>query len=156
MTPASVVVCTRDRPERLATCLAAVTAVLRPGDELVVVDSASQTSRSVEVAEAAGARVVRLEEPGLSRARNAGVAATTRPVVAFTDDDCRPRPGWLEALTAPLDDARVGWVLGHVLGEGEGAVTSVSEAAGAPRLVGVGEDTTLLGHGANFALRRSA
>ena len=35
-----------------------------------------------------------------SRQRNLGWRAARGEVVAFTDDDCRPEPGWLEALVA--------------------------------------------------------
>jgi glycosyltransferase involved in cell wall biosynthesis len=42
-------------------------------------------------------------EPGTgspARQRNIGWRATSAPLVAFTDDDCRPEAGWLEALVA--------------------------------------------------------
>ena len=35
------------------------------------------------------------------RSRNIGWRAATAPLVAFTDDDCRPAPDWLERLLAP-------------------------------------------------------
>jgi GT2 family glycosyltransferase len=41
---------------------------------------------------------------GPAAARNAGWRATDAPVVAFTDDDCAPAPGWLAALVAAVDD----------------------------------------------------
>ena len=55
--------------------------------ELVVVDSASRGSAVREVASSAGAVVLRCEQPGLARARNAGVAGSTSPYIAFTEDD---------------------------------------------------------------------
>ena len=43
-------------------------------------------------------RVLRQERSrGPATARNAGWRAAAAPLVAFTDDDCRPEPGWLEA-----------------------------------------------------------
>jgi GT2 family glycosyltransferase len=51
---------------------------------------------------------------GLAAARNAGVAVACAPIVAFTDDDCEPEPGWLAALLAAFVDPRVGGVSGHV------------------------------------------
>jgi glycosyltransferase involved in cell wall biosynthesis len=82
----------------------------------VVVDDAS-TDATAAVAERAGARVVRLERrSGPALARNAGLAATTAPLVAFTDADCEPAPGWLSALVAALGDADL--VTGPVLPAG--------------------------------------
>ena len=102
----TVVVPTRDRPDRLAVCLAALerqTADL----EIVVVDDASRDAAAVAAAVAAAprARLVRGAGRGPAAARNAGVAAARAPVVGFTDDDCEPVPGWAAALAARLGDA---------------------------------------------------
>jgi glycosyltransferase involved in cell wall biosynthesis len=113
-TPVTAIVCTRDRPERLRGCLEAFNATLRPSDELLVVDSASTTAQTREVAEAAGARVIRSELPGLSRARNLGWRSAQHDIVAFTDDDCRPLPSWLHELSLPFKRPEIGWVTGSV------------------------------------------
>jgi glucosyl-3-phosphoglycerate synthase len=55
-------------------------------DELVVVDSAS-TDDTAAIAREAGARVVRLDEPGKGRALQAGVRATTADLICFIDAD---------------------------------------------------------------------
>ncbi|MDP9181294.1 MAG: glycosyltransferase, partial [Actinomycetota bacterium] len=68
----SVVVPTRDRPGFLRSCLAAITPLLGPGDELVVVDSASADRAAVAAEVTPPAVLVRVERPGASRARNAG------------------------------------------------------------------------------------
>jgi hypothetical protein len=46
---------------------------------------------------------VRGAGPGAVAARITGVAASTSPYLAFTDSDCRPDPGWLEAGVAALE-----------------------------------------------------
>lgn len=153
--PVAVVVCSRDRANLLAESLTAIRAVLRPGDELVVVDSASTDGSVAAVASAGGARVVRVEAPGLGRARNAGWRATSAPVVVFTDDDCRPQPGWVEAAAAALH-GDVGIVWGRVLDDAAQArgvqLSTTSEAA--PVEGSLAADLSALGHGANMAFRR--
>jgi glycosyltransferase involved in cell wall biosynthesis len=73
--------------------------------EVVVVDDGSRDDTAAR-AEAAGARVVRRAEPGgAGAARNDGVRATRAPLIAFTDADCAPGPGWLAAGVAALADA---------------------------------------------------
>lgn len=48
----------------------------------------------------ARARIVAGPGRGSYAARNAGVEAARGQWLAFTDADCRPRPGWLDALAA--------------------------------------------------------
>jgi GT2 family glycosyltransferase len=153
-TSAAVVVCCRDRADLLAGALPAITAVLRRGDEVVVVDSASHDDSVAAVARQGGVTVVRCEQPGVSRARNAGWRSTTHPVVLFTDDDCRPQPGWVEAAVAALAADRVGVVWGLVRADAEsGVALSVLDDTG-PLEGSLTGDLSALGHGANLALRR--
>lgn len=106
----SVVVPTRDRLTLLEGCLAALRADLRPGDEVLVVDSASV----VAVPALPGARVLRAEAPGTSRARNLGWRASGHGLVAFVDDDVRVLPGWADALRAAFTDPAVAFVTGRI------------------------------------------
>lgn len=110
MPPAvSIVVPTYERPAQLAACLRALSALEYPADrlEIVVVDDGSAEPPRADILRAhAGAqrvRVVGAPHAGPGAARNAGVAVADGEVVAFTDDDCLPEPGWLRELTAPLD-----------------------------------------------------
>jgi GT2 family glycosyltransferase len=70
--------------------------------ELVVVDQSTnddsaQALREVEQQDSR-LRVIRSGLTGASNARNVGVAATSAPILVFTDDDCRPDPGWVSAM----------------------------------------------------------
>ncbi|MBE9156503.1 glycosyltransferase [Nodosilinea sp. LEGE 06152] len=47
-------------------------------------------------------------------ARNAGIAAATGDILAFTDADCQPEPDWLIALVQPFTDSAVGLVAGEI------------------------------------------
>lgn len=112
--PIAVVVCSRDRPDELNGCLTAVRALRYPCFEVVVVDNASRDERTAGVAARHGVRCVREPLPGLDRARNRGIAETTQPVIAFTDDDARPDPLWLAAIAEALREPSVAAVTGLV------------------------------------------
>lgn len=151
----AVVICCRDRADLLADALPAVLAELAAEDELLVVDSASVDPRVGAVARAAGARVLRCEEPGASRARNAGWQATDRALVLFTDDDCRPLPGWRDAAAKALAEPGTGAVWGQVLADRE---TGIALSVGAFTSFELTSDSDLseTGHGADMAFCRSA
>ncbi len=131
----SVVVSTFDRPGRLARLLDALRAQTlgRDAFEVVVVDNGSgpSTGQLLAAARTRGDLDLRCERHevtvGPAGGRNAGWRVARAPMVAFTDDDCRPAPGWLDALLAvcaahpeaivqgptrpdPDDAARQGWL----------------------------------------------
>ena len=68
-----------------------------PEYEVIVVDNASKDESARLVAARWSARYVREDKPGLDWARNRGFAVAQSPIVAYTDDDARPDPGWLRA-----------------------------------------------------------
>src|SRR5437764_776840 len=113
---ASIVVPTRDRPECLSRCLAALAEQrLEAGEyEIIVVDDGSSPPVALgPSAPAAKVRLVRRERAGgPAAARNAGIRIATGAVLAFTDDDCRPSPRWLEAGLAAVE-AGAGVVMGR-------------------------------------------
>jgi len=99
---ASVVVCTRDRAERLASCLEAVMAQAYPDFEVIVVDNAPHTDEVADLIDGRSwpvpVRRVVERRPGLAWARNAGLRAATGRIVAYLDDDERPDGHWLAEL----------------------------------------------------------
>jgi GT2 family glycosyltransferase len=101
----SVIICTRDRPAALARCLRAVQRCGHEPLEILVVDNApssDETRRAVSALARDDPRVRYTCEPrpGLSRARNHGLALAAFQIAAFTDDDTTVDPGWLTALAA--------------------------------------------------------
>ncbi len=111
----AVVVPVRD-DDRLALCLAALARSTLPAAqrEVVVVDDGSRRPLDRLVARFPGVRLLRQAPTGSYAARNRGVAATTAPVVAFTDADCLPEPDWLEQGLAALQTPGVDVVAGCV------------------------------------------
>jgi GT2 family glycosyltransferase len=103
----SVVVCTRDRPDSLGPTLDSLAAQSHRAYEVLVVDqSRSDVTRAMltERGESDSRfRYLRLAEPGLSRAYNAGIGATSGPILAFTDDDCTAPADWLESIERAFD-----------------------------------------------------
>lgn len=70
---------------------------------IIVSDNASPCGEAAVRARIADrARLVISHERGAGPTRNAGVAASSAPIIAFTDSDCVPNPGWLEHGLAAL------------------------------------------------------
>jgi glucosyl-dolichyl phosphate glucuronosyltransferase len=96
MPDVSVVICTRHRPDALQRVLRSLAeqTLDRNRYEIIVVDNGGDAEG---LARDAGANaVVRVEEPGASRARNAGWPLASAPLVAFVDDDAVAAPDWLQ------------------------------------------------------------
>lgn len=95
----SVVVPVYRHWELVPDLLAALAAQSFSDFEILLVDNAPGEPRP-DLALPERARVLPCAAPGSYAARNAGVAAARGRMVAFTDADCRPDPGWLAALAA--------------------------------------------------------
>lgn len=104
----SVVIPTRNRPGPLARALASLARQTLPADwsvQALVVDNSEDGNAAPVVAAALlpfPAERLHVPEPGVSSARNRGVAAAGGEVVAFLDDDCEAAPGWLAAQVGTL------------------------------------------------------
>jgi glycosyltransferase involved in cell wall biosynthesis len=101
----TIAVCTRDRPEMLRECLAAMKALERPVAEVLVIDNASTDDRTRQVAEEFPfVRYVREPRRGLDWARNRALVEAGTPIIAFTDDDVLVHPGWVSGLLRAFGD----------------------------------------------------
>ena len=108
MVDVAVIVPTLRRPDSLARALRSIfaqTGVEGRVAAVVVVDNDPTGSAAGPVAELQGEAPWPLvyrhaPVPGVATARNAGLAATDAPLIAFLDDDEAAAAGWLDALLA--------------------------------------------------------
>jgi glycosyltransferase involved in cell wall biosynthesis len=117
----SVIVATRDRPSHLVKCLHSLLALQYPRYEIIVVDNAPSSTATVDLfqdicRDNPGVRYAREDRPGLSWARNCGIAAARGEILAFTDDDVVVDRYWLVELARGFSaTAGVGCVTGLIL-----------------------------------------
>ena len=113
----SVVICAFTA-ERLASMDEAIAALDRgpgpPHEIVLVIDHAPELLERVRDRWAAVRAIPSEGPPGLSGARNAGVAASTGAVVAFLDDDAIPDGDWTRRLGEAYADPAVRGVGGRV------------------------------------------
>jgi GT2 family glycosyltransferase len=105
----TVVVCTREHPEPLRLTLESLVTQEYPAYRILVVDNAPRTDATARVVRSFADRGVDVEylvepRPGLSRARNAAVAAAPGEILAFTDDDVVADRYWLAEVARGFAD----------------------------------------------------
>lgn len=129
---ASVVVPTYRRPHALARCLSALAAQEPPAggfEVIVVIDGEDGAQEALATARASpvAARVFVQANAGPAAARNHGASFARGRWLAFTDDDCRPAPGWLRALAPEVErepEALVGGTVRNGLADNRSAAAS--------------------------------
>ena len=84
------------RPEQLLRCIEHLKELDYPDYEVIIVDN--RPDDGCPLAEFPAVRVVRESVPGISAARNRGIAVATGEIIAFTDDDVKVNRLWLRAL----------------------------------------------------------
>ena len=104
----TVCVCTHDRPRYVRDCLAGLRrqTIAPERFEILIIDSASPEPAHFELRSMArehpNATLIRVDEPGVSLARNAGAAAATAEYIAYVDDDAIPAEDWVAAILRAL------------------------------------------------------
>lgn len=112
----AIIICTWNRADSLRATLLSLQQQAAPGGvsvEVIVVDnnSSDDTAATVEALRK-GWRLGELRylfegRQGKQFALNAGIAASTAAILAFTDDDILFPPGWVPEICATFDDPRV-------------------------------------------------
>ena len=157
---ATIVVCTRNRPAFLRSCLEGIAGLERAPDEVIVVDNTAGSQETETTAREFGAVYTVEPTKGLSRARNRGLAQSHSEIVAFLDDDATPDVHWLGMMLEPFKDPQVTTVTGRIITPqsrvGEIAVqTTRSLCNKDPEWFGTATFGGL-GLGSNMAFRRKA
>jgi len=116
----SVIVPTYRRPKDLAKLLEALDQQTFPKDrfQVIVVDDGGGILLDTIVApfrRALNLTLIYQENKGPASARNNGASFSKGTFLAFTDDDCRPAPGWLKALADVLKQSPLSLCGGRTL-----------------------------------------
>src|ERR1043165_2896991 len=119
----SAIVCTYNRSAMLHEALSRIAAQRADGlryEVLVVDNNSSDDTRQVIESFAPSSpcpvRYILERQQGVSHARNAGLAASNAPLLAFFDDDVMVSPDWLMQIKRALDLHRgIDYIGGKVL-----------------------------------------
>jgi len=105
----TVIIPTNRAAEILAPCLQALACqTLGPERfEVIVVNDGAlhdlgPLAEQIRTTKQLRLRIENIPQGGPGAARNHGARLANAPALAFTDDDCRPEPGWLEAFAREL------------------------------------------------------
>ena len=112
----AVIVPVHNGEATIRTCLDALLAQDWPREvlELIVVDNRSTDATQAVVAQYPVRLVEERDVQSSYAARNRGVAESHAELLAFTDADCVPAPGWVRALASAFEDHGVGLVAGPI------------------------------------------
>jgi GT2 family glycosyltransferase len=106
--PISIVIPTFNGAARIGNCLDALSAQTAGRDaEILVVDDGSTDNTASVVDGYPGVRLISQPNAGPAAARNLGAKEARGAILLFTDDDCVPMPGWLDAMLEPFRDSDV-------------------------------------------------
>jgi Glycosyl transferase family 2 len=110
-----------DAKADLEACVAALARqTLSAREAFVVIDHNPELAAWARHALAGVTVLENRHEEGVVGARNTGTEAASAEIVAFTDDDAAPEPGWLESLAAAFTDPGVVGVGGELVPEWAG------------------------------------
>ena len=158
----SVVICTRNRQDKICAAVASVLANDHPDFDVTVIDQSSthETEIALRSVLTSDKRITyhHMDSAGLSRAYNVGISKTKADLIAFTDDDCIVPVDWLQHIEKafaeePEADLLYGQVVAKPSALEEGSIVPDLPFAKAERL-SRRDGFRVFGMGANFAARR--
>jgi glycosyltransferase involved in cell wall biosynthesis len=158
----SVLVCTRNRGEKVGRTLESILSNTFDDIELIVIDQSTDERTCDVVAQISDDRVryIRSATVGLSKSRNIAIKASRAETIVFTDDDCICESDWLATIVAEFEtDPSIAGIFGRVLpyGESRGEMICACSMESLERRV-VDRPVIpylVLGHGNNMSFKKS-
>ncbi|MEX2214878.1 MAG: glycosyltransferase [Phycisphaeraceae bacterium] len=153
----SVVVAVYNGAKTLDNCLRSLRRLNYPDYEIIVIDDGSK-DHTPQIVTRHGVRSIRVDNGGLSRARNLGIEAATGSIVAFIDSDAYADEDWLFNLVTTLEEHNAAGVGGPNLTPPEDGFVAlcVDHAPGNPTHVLLDDETAEHVPGCNMAFRKDA
>jgi glycosyltransferase involved in cell wall biosynthesis len=156
----SVLICTRNRPEKLKRAVDSVLANSFRHFELIVVDQSTdrRTQEALAIINDERLRYIPTSTVGVAISRNIAIRSSRADIVAFTDDDCVCGTEWLASIWAEFQaDRDVLAVYGRVVpyGTHEGLICPcINESTERLVLEGPAIPAIALGGGNNMSFRK--
>lgn len=119
----SVIICTRNRSEKLKNAIESILSNSFRDFELLIVDQSTdeKTKSAVESYHDPRIKYIKTNTAGLARARNIATKESKTEIVVFTDDDCICDKDWLSSIMAEYEsDLSLMGIYGRVLPYGKG------------------------------------
>jgi len=153
----SVVVCSYNGAQTLASCLDSLMRLDYPDYEVILVDDGSTDDTPAIAAEFPQVVYHRQDNHGLSVARNVGARLASGEVVAYTDSDCVVDEHWLTYLIEAMRDQQVEAIGGpNITPPSDGWVAKcVAASPGNPSHVMLDDRHAEHVPGCNMAFRRA-
>ncbi|HRO42728.1 MAG TPA: glycosyltransferase [Flavipsychrobacter sp.] len=112
----SVVICTRNRPQAIETCIQSLMNATDTDFELIVVDNNPDNDLTQQVvAKYPSVKYILEPRKGLDIARNTGAKAASHSIIAYTDDDVVIDKNWIRNLKCCFNNPKTMAVTGMVI-----------------------------------------
>lgn len=149
----TVLVCTRNRPERIESCISSILDNTYHDFELLIIDQSTnkKTEEIVKKHISVDKRIkyLYMEGQGKSRALNLGIRNISGDIIATTDDDCTVAKDWIENIIKAFEkNPDVAIVYGRVINK---ELMEIKDE----KFVGHLSKLSFVGDGANRSIRRS-